>query len=112
MTNTALTREEALMVLSEYYRYLRQYRMDHLVWDGINQAVIVLGGEGDPTLDHEKYAMMYERDDITLRQVMEDEIRWVENIPGENHRIFHEPEKSLSAALSMALDEMERRRLS
>ena len=45
MRNTAMTREEALMVIEEYYRYLRAYRMDHLFWDGINQAVIVLGAQ-------------------------------------------------------------------
>ncbi len=111
MAYTAMTKEEALMVLEEYYRYLREHRMDHLFWDGINQAVIILGGEGDPTLDHEKYARMYERDGITLRQVMEEEIRWAGNIPGENHRIFPEPDRSLAAALTMALEKMERRGL-
>lgn len=109
MTNTLLTREEALTVVEEYYRYLREHRMDRLFWDGINQAVIALGGEGDPLLDHKEYARMYERDGITLRQVLEEEIRWAGNIPGENHRIFPEPDKSLAAALTMALSEMERR---
>ena len=111
MTNTAMTREEALLVVEEYYRYLRKHRMDRLFWDGINQAVIVLGGEGDPKLDHEEYVRMYERDGITLRQVIEEEIRWAGNIPGEDHRIFPEPDKSLSTALTMALTEMERRGL-
>lgn len=104
-----MTKDEGLMVLEEYYRYLREHRMDHLFWDGINQAIITLGGEGDPTLDHEKYARMYETDGITLRQVIEEEIRWVGNILGENNRIFPEPDRSVAAVLTMALEELKRK---
>ncbi len=111
MTNTVMTKNEALLVIEEYYRYLRTYNMDHLLWDAINQAVLILGGVGDPTLDHEKYVRMYARSDTTIRQLIEEEIRLVGRFPEEDHMVFPEPDKSLSAAFSMVLVEMERRGL-
>ena len=96
-----LTREEAVEILKLYYLYLQKHNMDHLFWDVINQAVIVLGGEGDATFDHDAYMNRYVHDGVSFREVAEEEIRWTERVP--------EIDRRLPFALRMAVAEMERR---
>lgn len=96
-----LTREEAVEILKLYYLHLREHNMDHLFWDVINQAVIVLGGEGDATLDHDAYMNRYVHDKVSFREVAEEEIRWTERVP--------EIDRRLPFALRMAVSEMKRR---
>ena len=96
-----LTRAEAADILTRYYRHLREHNMDRLCWDVVNQAVLALGGEGDPELDHEMFLGWYERDGVTFEDVLEDEIHWTGNVPEVDDR--------LPDAMKMAKAEMERR---
>ena len=93
--------EEARELLEKYYRYLRERKMDHCAWDLLNESVKALGGEGDPTMDHDYYARCYAENKVTLREIMEDEIRWVTSI--------HEMGERLPDALRVAMAEMEKK---
>ena len=93
--------DEARGLLEKYYRYLRERKMDHCVWDLLNESVKALGGDGDPTMDHAYYVHCYEEDKVTLREIMEDEIRWVTAI--------HEMDERLPDALRIAMTEMEKK---